>query len=147
MKDSLRPGLEYEFRYRVPPSRTVRALLPDSPEFQRMPEVLATGFLVGLVEWTCIQAVIPHLDWPQEQTVGTRLELTHSAATPPGLELRVRVKLVEVDRRRLLFDVVVDDDLERVSEGKHERFVIDSEKFSAKVREKARRASEARSVG
>ena len=49
MKESLKPGIEHEFRYRVPPSKTVRALLPESPEFRKMPEVFATGFLVGLV--------------------------------------------------------------------------------------------------
>ena len=146
MKRSLKPGIEHEFRYRVPPSRTVRALLPESPEFRKMPEVFATGFLVGLVEWTCIQAVMPHLDWPDEQTVGTRVDLTHSAATPPGVEIRVRVKLEEVDGRRLVFSVVVDDELDRVSEGRHERFVIDANRFSAKIQEKARRAETARST-
>ena len=145
MKDSLRPGIEQEFRYRVPESRTVPALLPESPEFRNMPAVLATGFLVGLVEWTCVRAVIPHLDGPREQTVGTRVDLTHSAATPPGLEIRVRVRLEEVDGRRLVFSVVVDDELDRVSEGRHERFVIDAVRFSGRAEEKARRAAAARS--
>lgn len=112
-----------------------------------MPEVLATGYLVGLVEWTCVQAVIPHLDWPREQTVGTRIDLTHSAATPPGFEVRVRVRLVAVDGRRLVFDTVVDDGVDRISEGRHERFVIDAERFSAKVREKARSAAAASPPG
>lgn len=145
MKDSLRPGIEHEFRYRVPESRTVPALLPESPEFARMPQVLGTGFLVGLVEWTCVQAVNPHLDWPREQTVGTRVDLTHTAATPPGVEIRVRVKLVEVDGRRLVFEVVVDDELDRISEGRHERFVIDAERFVTRARAKAQQAAAARS--
>jgi hypothetical protein len=46
-----------------------------------MPEVFATGFLVGLLEWTCIQAVNPHIDWPREQTVGTHVNVSHEAAT------------------------------------------------------------------
>ena len=112
-----------------------------------MPEVLATGFLVGLVEWTCVRAVIPHLDWPREQTVGTRIDLTHAAATPPGLELRVQVKLVEVDGRRLVFEVAAEDEVDRVGAGRHERYVIDAERFSTKAREKARRAAAARSPG
>ena len=145
MRESLRPGIEHEFRYRVPVTQTVPALLPDSPEFAKMPEVLATGYLVGLVEWTCVQALLPHLDWPREQTVGTRVDLTHTAATPPGVEIRIRVKLVEVDGRRLVFDVVVDDELDRVSEGKHERFVIDAEKFNRRAQEKGRRATASRS--
>ena len=147
VKGSLRPGIEHEFRYRVPPSKTVPALLPESPEFRSMPEVLATGYLVGLVEWTCVQAVLPHLDWPREQTVGTRIDLTHSAATPPGVEIRIQAKLAEVDGRRLVFQIGVNDELDRVSEGRHERFVIDAEKFSAKAREKGRVAAAARVPG
>ncbi len=65
MKDSLTAGLTWQFRFSVPENRTVPYLLPESPEFQLMPRVLATGFMVGLIEWTCIQAVNPHLDWPR----------------------------------------------------------------------------------
>ena len=63
-----------------------------------MPEVLATGYMVGFIEWACIQAINPHLNWPEEQTVGTHIDVSHLAATPPGLEVVARVKLVEVDR-------------------------------------------------
>src|ERR1041385_3881194 len=99
MKDTLKPGLEFEFQYRVPPSKTVPAFFPESPEFQQMPEVFATGFMVGLLEWTCVQALNPHLDWPQEQTVGTHINVSHLAPTPPGLLVTARVRLVEVDGR------------------------------------------------
>ncbi len=137
MKDSLKPGLEYAFRYRVPDSKTVPALYPESPEFQEMPKVLATGFLVGLLEWTCIQAVNPHLDWPREQSVGTRIQVDHTAATPPGLEVSVRVKLTEVDGRRLLFEVEAHDGIDRISQGTHERHVIDAARFAEQVKQKA----------
>jgi fluoroacetyl-CoA thioesterase len=66
MKDLLSPGLTFQFKFKVSENKTVPHLLPESPEFQLMPKVLATGFLVGLIEWTCIQAVNPHLDWPAE---------------------------------------------------------------------------------
>jgi len=68
MKETLKPGIKLEHRFTVPPSKTVPALYPESDEFVAMPEVFATGFLVGLLEWTCIKAVNPHLDWPREQT-------------------------------------------------------------------------------
>ncbi len=84
MKDTLKPGIESELSFRIPESKTVPALYPESAEFQAMPGVFATGFLVGFIEWACIQAVNPHLDWPEEQTVGTRIDVTHVAATPPG---------------------------------------------------------------
>jgi fluoroacetyl-CoA thioesterase len=132
-RDTLRPGIAHTFRYRVPADKTVPALYPESPEFQQMPRVFATGFLVGLVEWTCIQAVKPHLDWPREQTVGTRLDVTHSAPTPPGHEVTVEVELTAVDGRRLSFRVSARDDAARICEGRHERFVIDAEKFNARL--------------
>ena len=76
MKDSLKPGLTYQFKYEVPENKTVPFLYPEAAEFQQMPKVLATGFMVGLFEWTCIQAINPHIDWPAEQTVGTQLEVS-----------------------------------------------------------------------
>ena len=59
MKDSLKPGLEYELVYRVPESKTVPHLYPEAAEFQVMPRVFATGFMVGFVEWACLLAIIP----------------------------------------------------------------------------------------
>ncbi len=138
MKESLKPGIEHELRYRVPDTKTVPALYPESPEFQKMPEVFATGFLVGFIEWACIQAVNPHLDWPAEQTVGTHINVSHSAATPPRLEVVTRVRLIEVAGRRLVFEVEADDGVDVISKGTHERFIINAEKFNAKTREKAK---------
>ena len=120
MRDTLEPGIRYEFTYEVPDTKTVPALYPESPEFQAMPRVFATGFLVGLIEWTCIQAVNPHLDWPREQTVGTHIDLGHSAPTPPGCPVTVAVELVEVEKRRLRFRVSARDDVGAISEGTHE---------------------------
>jgi fluoroacetyl-CoA thioesterase len=136
MKDTLKPGLTFQFTYKVPQDKTVPCLLPESPEFQLMPEVLATGFMIGLIEWTCIQAVNPHIDWPREQTVGIGINVTHSAATPPGLTVTVKVKLEKVDGRKLTFSIAADDGLDTISEGTHERFVIDVEKFNGKVSRK-----------
>jgi fluoroacetyl-CoA thioesterase len=133
MKPSLQPGLTFEFRYTVPEDKTVPRLYPESPEFQEMPRVFATGFMVGLVEWACIQAINPHLDWPREQSVGTDVRLNHTAATPPGLTVTVRVKLEKVEGRKLAFSVTADDGIDKITEGTHERFVIDAAKFNARV--------------
>ena len=133
MKESLQPGLESEFSFKVPDSKTVPALYPESSEFQEMPEVFATGFMVGFLEWACIMALKPHLNWPQEQSVGTQIDVSHCAATPPGLTVTARVKLVEIDGRRLKFEVEAHDGIELIGSGTHERFVIDKEKFSEKV--------------
>ena len=136
MKETLKPGLQYEFKYQVPESKTVPALYPEASEFQVMPKVLATGYLVGLIEWTCIQAINPHIDWPREQTVGTNIQVNHTAATPPGLVVTVFVKLMEVDRRRLVFEVSASDGIDVISKGTHERFIIDAETFVKKIVEK-----------
>jgi fluoroacetyl-CoA thioesterase len=140
MKPTLKPGLAHEFRYRVPASKTVPALYPESPEFRQMPEVFATGFFVGLLEWACIRLLEPHLDWPAEQTVGVHVDVSHSAATPPGLEVTVKARLVGLEGRRLRFEVEAHDGVDLIGKGTHERFVIDKQRFEAKAREKAARA-------
>ena len=133
MENSLEPGLTYEFKFKVPENKTVPHLFPESPEFQAMPNVLATGFMVGLFEWTCIQAINPHIDWPREQTVGIDVKLNHMAATPPGLTVTVKVKLEEVEGRKLVFSIVADDGIDKISEGTHDRFIIDAAKFNSKM--------------
>jgi len=62
MKPSLKPGLKHSFSYQVPETKTVPYLYAESPQLQAMPEVFATGFMVGLMEWTCVQLLEPHLD-------------------------------------------------------------------------------------
>jgi len=140
MRDTLEPGIRHEFRFEIPDSKTVSALYPESPEFQVMPRVFATGYLVGLIEWTCIQAIAPHIDWPREQTVGTHFDFGHSAPTPPGCPVTVEVELIEVEKRRLRFRVSARDDVGIVSEGVHERFIIDAERFNAKLSSRQRGA-------
>lgn len=136
MKDTLVPGIRHVHSFTVPASKTVPALYPESEEFVAMPEVFATGFLVGLLEWACILALKPHLDWPQEQTVGTHIDVSHSAATPPGLTVTVSVELLAVEGRKLRFAVEAHDGVDLISQGLHERFVIDRAKFVARTAQK-----------
>ncbi len=133
MKDTLRAGLTFEHRFVIPKSKTVPALYPESSEFMAMPEVFATGYLVGFLEWACIKAINDHLDWPAEQTLGTHIDVSHEAATPPGLEVTAKVKLIEVSGRKLVFEVEAHDGVDLISRGRHERFVIDKQRFEAKV--------------
>jgi len=139
MKESLKAGIRYVHRFTVPPSKTVPALYPEADEFVVMPEVFATGFMVGLLEWACIKAINPHLDWPQEQSVGTHIDVSHEAATPPGLEVIVSVEVIAVEGRKLVFAVKANDGIDLISQGRHERFVINKERFEAKVAAKLRR--------
>jgi fluoroacetyl-CoA thioesterase len=137
MKDSLVPGIECKHTFVVPDSKTVPALYPEAEELRLMPEVFATGFLVGFVEWTCIKAINPHLDWPHEQSVGIHIDISHLAATPPGFAVTATVTLKKVEGKKLSFDVAVHDGAELISKGTHERFIIDKAKFDARVKAKA----------
>ena len=139
MKETLKPGIRYEHKFVVPTSKTVPALYPESQEFVVMPEVFATGFMVGLLEWACIKAIKPHLDWPREQSVGTHINVSHEAATPPGLEVTVAVELINVDGRRLVFSVEAHDEVDLISKGQHERFVINKESFDARLVDKSKK--------
>jgi len=141
MKDSLKAGLTHQFRYTVPPTKTVPHLYPESAMFQEMPPVLATGFMVGLLEWACIDAIRPYLDWPREQSLGTIVNFTHLAATPPGLTVTVDVRLDRVEGNRLTFFLAAHDGIDKIAEGTHQRFVIEAARFNARVAEKAARAA------
>jgi fluoroacetyl-CoA thioesterase len=139
MKSTLLAGITHELRYRVPLEKTVPCLYSEAPEFQEMPSVFATGYLVGLIEWACIEAVNPHLDWPAEQTVGVHVNVSHSAATPPGFVVTAKVHLVRIEGRRLFFEVEAHDGVDVIAKGTHERFVVDRAKFDTRVREKTSR--------
>jgi fluoroacetyl-CoA thioesterase len=138
MLETLKEGLTFEFKYTVAEDRTVPHLYSESEEFQKMPNVFATGFMVGLFEWACIRAIMPYLDYPQEQTVGIHVNFSHIAATPPGLTITVKGKLNKINGRKLSFSIEADDGVEKISEGTHDRFIINTEKFDRKVKEKVR---------
>lgn len=95
-------------------------------------KVFATPMMIALIEQTCYESVLPYLEEGQG-TVGTLVSVTHSAATPVGMSVWCESQLVEVDRRRLVFDVKAYDECGLIGEGRHERFVIDSAKFQAKI--------------
>jgi fluoroacetyl-CoA thioesterase len=134
----LRPGIAYRLQYRIPASKTVPNVYPEFGEFREMPQVFATGFMVALIEQACLLAVKPFLDWPREQTVGTHVNLSHLAATPPGHLVTVRCEVTEVEGRRIRFRASAHDENDLISEGTHERTVIDFERFNRRLEPKKR---------
>lgn len=136
MKDTLIPGISGRLSFDVSEAKTVPGLYPESREFQLMPRVFATGFMVGLIEWACITVVNEHLDWPAEQTVGTHVNISHISPTPPLFTVTVDLRLEAVEGRRLLFSVKAHDGIDLISEGAHERHIINAEKFNKRVEEK-----------
>jgi len=142
MKSTLRPGLTHRFSYRVPENKTVPHLFPEASDLAVMPHVLATGFFVGLLEWTCIQLMKPHLD-AGEGSLGIKVDISHTAATPPGLTVDVDVECTAVEGRKVAFNVKAHDGVDLIGEGRHERFVVAWDRFNAKVAEKAASAAAA----
>jgi fluoroacetyl-CoA thioesterase len=142
MKTTLKAGLKHRFTYRVPAEKTVPYLYREAPEFQAMPEVFATGFMVGLLEWTCIQLLAPHLD-AGEGSLGTHIDVSHVAATPSGLSVTVDAECTAINGRRASFTVRAHDGVDLVCEGRHERAIVSWDRFNAKVAEKAAAAGSA----
>jgi len=101
-----------------------------------MPEVFATGYMVALCEWACVELIRPHLDWPAEQSVGTHVNLSHTSATPPGFTVTVLTRLEKIEGRKLTFSINAHDGVDPITEGTHERFIIDPVRFNAKLRTK-----------
>jgi fluoroacetyl-CoA thioesterase len=142
MKPGFAIGSTFTHRYLVPPDKVVRRLYPDAPEFQEFPDVFATGFMVGLMEWACTLSLAPYLE-PGEGSLGTKICVTHTAATPPGLTVTVQTTLTAIDDRRLTWDVVAHDGIDEIGRGTHERTVILRERFAAKLDAKAAQAATA----
>lgn len=94
--------------------------------------VLATPAMIALMEKTCLRSVQPHL--PEGYgTVGTLVHVTHEHATVMGRRVSCTSKLVEIDRRRLVFEVEAQDEAGIIGRGRHERFIIENTKFLARA--------------
>jgi fluoroacetyl-CoA thioesterase len=139
MKPTLQPGAKTEFAFRVPATKTVPHLYPEAHEFQLMPTVFATGFMVGLMEWTCLHILAPHLD-EGEGSLGVHIDISHTAATLPGQTVTVEAECTKVDGRRVHFHVKAHDGLDLIGEGDHQRVIVDWDRYEERVNEKAKRA-------
>jgi len=133
--DDLRPGLRHSATIRVSEALAVPAsgrLLGGEAE---MPPVFATANMIAFVEWTCVAALAPYIA-PHQRTVGTRVEMTHAAATPIGMQVTADIELVEIDGRRLRFKVSCRDEAEPIGDGFHERMIVDHDRFMARLARK-----------
>lgn len=139
MKDTLAAGITHNKTFLVPVEKTVPRLYPEAELFRAMPEVFATGYLVGFIEWACMEALAPYLE-DDERSVGTMINVTHSAATPPGMEVTAKVTLLEATGKRTLWEVEVHDQADLISKGTHERFTIRLEQFKSRLAAKAEAA-------
>lgn len=94
--------------------------------------VFATISMIGLMEKTCLESVLPFLE-PGQDTVGTHVNVSHAKATPVGMKVWCESELIEIDRRRLVFRVTAYDEAGLIGEGTHERFIIEKERFIKKT--------------
>jgi fluoroacetyl-CoA thioesterase len=139
MKSTLHPGATAQHAFRIPATKTVPHLYPEAREFQQMPTVFATGFMVGLMEWTCMKVLEQHLE-DGEGSLGVLINVSHLAATVPGQTVTVDAECTKIEGRRVTFRVVAHDGIDKISEGEHERVIVNFDKFVARVNEKAKKA-------
>jgi fluoroacetyl-CoA thioesterase len=129
MKDTLKPGVKASFSYTVPLDKTLPHIYPEEAEMGTMPEVFASGFMIALMEWVCVKALAPHLD-EGEGTVSVHFDISHEAATPPGFTVTVEVEVTEVEKNRVWLAVRAHDGVDLISEGYHQRALVNWGKFS-----------------
>jgi fluoroacetyl-CoA thioesterase len=131
----LKPGLRCTRTLTVSEALAVPAASGLFGVSAEMPPVFATANMIAFIEWTCVAALAPYLAQNQ-RTVGTRVEISHDAATPVGMTVTAAVELLEFDDRRLRFAVQCRDEAETIGKGHHERMVIDYDRFMARLARK-----------
>jgi len=119
----INPGLFAELEIIVQDNDTARAAAGET-----LPAVLSTPRLIALMESSAHAVILPFL-LEGQSSVGTMVNIRHIAATPVGMKVRFRAELLQVDGKRLHFRVEAWDEIEKIGEGEHDRFIIDTQKF------------------
>jgi fluoroacetyl-CoA thioesterase len=132
MSSPFQPGMTHELKVRTQPEDSAQKFYPH------LPDVFATPFLAGLMERVSAELINMHLQ-AGEQSVGISMDLKHMAATPLGMEINVKTEVTAVEGRKLTFRLEAFDEVEKIGEATHERFVIQADKFNARVAEKAKK--------
>jgi len=135
MTETLKAGMTHDIE------RQTTADMSAQKVFPHVPDVYATSVMVGHMEAVCAEMVLSHLG-EGEQTVGIGMQFTHTAATPLGMKVRFSAKLIEVDGRKLIFEVEGFDEVDKIGAATHQRFIINAEKFNSRVAQKAEKAGQ-----
>ena len=131
MSEELKAGLTHKMERQVTEDLSAQKVFPH------VPNVYATRAMVGHFEEVCAEMVHPYLG-EGEQTVGIGMKFSHTAATPIGMKVRFTAKLVEVEGRKLTFEVEGFDEVEKIGQATHQRFIINAEKFNSKIAQKGK---------
>ena len=132
MKASLATGLQSTSKLTVDRERTIDFMGEAA-------RVYATPMLVRDIEIACRELLLQHLD-PGEDSVGTRIEVDHLAATLMGMTVELTVSIAEVQGRGVTFDVAGRDSVDAICRGRHARFIVDVKKTEARLAAKAQQA-------
>lgn len=136
MRPILAPGDTITHSFTVTREKTVPFLYPESPEFQEIPEVFATGYMVGMMEWACILSLKPALE-EGEGCLGTLIEVTHEAPTLPSQKVTVEATVASIEGRKVIWDVIARDEIDVIGRGRIGRAVVNWERFRAGLAKKA----------
>jgi len=134
MTKELKTGLTHEIERETTEDMSAQKVFPH------VPNVYATRAMVGHIEEVCADLVLPYLK-EGEQTVGTGMKFKHMAATPLGMKVRYNAKLTAVDGPKLAFEVEGFDEVDKIGEATHYRFVINAEKFNSRLAKKAEKTT------
>ena len=129
MKKEIEPGLKFTVEGEVTEKNTALAIGSGNLR------VLATPYMAAMMENAAYISILPCLD-DTDSSVGTRLELTHSAATPVGMKLRIESEVPAVDRRRVTFNIKAYDEAGLIGECVHERVIVNEQKFMTRTYDK-----------
>lgn len=129
MIEDLKIGLANEKKFKVVYEQTAIAKGSGTVEVFSTPNLILEMEEVSLL---LMQQYLPE----GLSSVGTKIDVKHMAATPVGMEVTIKAKIKEVDRKRIVFEVSAYDKVEKIGEGIHERFIIDTEKFTLKANNK-----------
>ncbi len=136
MHPTLTPGLTDTHTYAVTAANTVPHLAMDRSTFDDIPEVLATAYMVVMMEGACTKLLRPHLG-ANEGSLGIAVNVTHIAATVPGQTVTVTATIEKIEGRKITFHVSAHDGLDKIGEGTHTRAIVPWDRFKASVAAKA----------
>jgi predicted thioesterase len=136
MKSSLKTGLSATRRITVDRERTIGFMGEAA-------RVYATPRLVNDLEYACRDMLLEHLD-PGEDSVGARVEIDHLAPTLIDMWVEIAVRIVELEGRRVTFEVTARDSIEKIGRGRHTRFIVDKAKTEQRIAAKAAKVKAAK---
>ncbi len=134
MKNKPEPGMFVEKRILTTPEMAASRFHESSPR------VLSTPSLIAFIQTTCVDLMAPFLD-KGEMAVSIRIEMSHFASAPIGSTLTIRTEVVKIEGSRIYFKVQAFDEMEEISSGYNDMFVIDEERFERGIRRKLEKTS------